>query len=420
MDEVGRIGAAVADATELRGPRDEESAFGEAFGEELRDILALESWRTGENLAEIYERTANEVAAAVALEARVRDPIRTRLFPRIAARASAPVGAGVYRATIEDLTAVHERVIFTGGVEACDATAYTHATLPLSVTQIGVSLVTYNGAQGTWVHRLFRRDLRATQADPADEALALLERRSWADEEASRRKADLSELARRAIRAYAERAILLRRSAATWRIGRGSPAPYELLTGSAGTLDIMVEATRLLEELICGHQTFLYVQDGLGHRMLSTIGAALQPLEYAIVGTLADTIEPVVEASHYSLPTSSDTSVGGRLLQPREWIRRFCDEVATQVIVGVYRASELATARVFYAHLAHAHEAALVALADSVLLPHRGVPMLLDLAAQVCEATFGPDSLAGALQLGYTRAGDPLRYFAGRMSGGRH
>ncbi len=407
------------DTTDLRRPSDDERAFEAAFGEELRAILALESWRTGDNLAELYDRLANEVAAAVELEARVRDPIRARLFPRIEARAAAPPGAGVYRASLDKLKLVHHGLLFTGAVEACDSTAYTHATLPLSVTQIGVSLVTYNGAQGTWVHRLFRRDLRESLGDPADEALALLERRGWADDDQARRQADLSELARRAIRAYAERAILLRRSTAIWRIGRGNPAPLELLTGAAGTLDIMIEATRLLEELIRGHRTFLYVQQGLGHRLLSTIGAALQPLEYAIVGTLAETIEPVIEASHYTLPTTSDTTIDGRRLRPAEWIRRFCDEVATQVVVGVYRASELATARVFYAHVGHAHEAALIALADSVLQPHRGAPMLLDLAGQVCEATFGAESLAAALQLGYTRAGEPLRYFAGRMSGGR-
>ncbi len=405
--------------TDLRRPTDDERAFLDAFGEELRAILAIESWRSGEDLAETYNRLATEIAAAVELEARVRDPIRARLFPRIEARAEAPRGAGVYRATLNELKLVHDGLLFTGAVEACDSTAYTHITLPLSVTQIGVSLVTYNGAQGTWVHRLFRRDLRESLADPAEEALALLERRGWADEEQARRQADMSELARRAIRAYAERAILLRRSNATWRIGRGNPAPLELLTSAAGTLDIMVEGTRLLEELIAQHQTFLYVQQGVGHRLLGTIGAALQPLEYAIVGTLAEMIEPAIEASHYTLPTSSDTTVAGRRLSPAQWIRRFCDEVATQVVVGVYRASELATARVFYAHVDQAQIAALIALADSVLQPHRGVPMLLDLAGQVGEATFGAESLAAALQLGYTRAGDPLRYFAGRMSGGR-
>lgn len=398
---------------------EEERAFVAAFGEDLREILALESWRPGVDLAELYTHLATEVEAAVKLEASVREPIRTRLFPRIAERAAAPPGAGVYRARLEQLRPIHHGLLFTGAVEACDAIAYTHVTLPLSVTQIGVSLVTYNGSQGTWVHRLFRRDLRESLGDPADDAVAILERRAWTDDDTMRRRRDLSELARRAIRAYAERAILLRRSEAIWRIGRGSPAPYELLTGSAGTLDIMVEATRLLEELICRHRTFVYVQHGVAHRLLSTIGAALNPLEYAIIGTLAEMIEPVIEASSYSLPTFSDTTIDGRRLRPAEWIRRFCDQVATEVIVGVYRASEVAAARVFYAHVGCAHEAALVALADSVLLPHRGVPMLLDLAGQVCEATFGQESLAGALQLGYSRAGDPLGYFAGRMRGER-
>jgi hypothetical protein len=74
---------------------------------------------------------------------------------------------------------------------------------------------------------------------------------------------------------------------------------------------------------------------------------------------------------------------------------------------------------VFYAHVDHAHAAAMIALADSALQPHRGFPTLLDLANHVCDATFGQDSLAAALQAGYTRAGVPLHYMTGRMARGR-
>ena len=85
-------------------------------------------------------------------------------------------------------------------------------------------------------------------------------------------------------------------------------------------------------------------------------------------------------------------------------------------MVDVYRASELAPAHLFYAHVDHAHEAALIALADSVLQPHRGFPMLIDVANAICSATFGSDTLAGPLQLAYTRAGAPLRYLSERMT----
>jgi hypothetical protein len=178
----------------------------------------------------------------------------------------------------------------------------------------------------------------------------------------------------------------------------------------------MVEATKLLEELICVHKKFVFVPSEPAARLLLTIGDALQPLEFAVVETLREHISAIVERSEYYLPTASDTTIAGRRLSPREWMARFRDEVASQVVVGVYRASELAPAQVFYAHVDHAHEAALIALADSVLQPHRGFPMLLDLADRVCSVTYGPESLAGPLQRAYTRAGAPLRYLSERMT----
>lgn len=398
-------------------PSPGRATFETAFGERLDAVLDVASWRTGEDLGQMYARIAAEVEQAVRQEARVRGPIRQRVIPRIRERPGAPPGAGMYRARLEDLQRVHHGLLFTGAVEACDGTRFTHDTLPLTVTQVGVSLVAYNGSLGTWVQRLFRRDLREDVDDPVEEALALLERRDdrgGLHQPSS--KDDLSEMARQAIMTYAERAVLLKRSNAAWRLGHGSPAPWELLTGTAVVLDLMVEATRLLEELILGHRKFVFVPSEPAARGLLMVGDALQPLEFAIVETLAERIEGIVKATDYGYPTASDTWAAGQAHSQEAWIRRFLREVASQVVVGVYRASELAPPQLFYAHVDHAHEAALIALADSVLQPHRGFPMLIDLADRVCAVTFGSQSLAGALQLAYTRAGQPLRYLSERLT----
>jgi hypothetical protein len=215
---------------------------------------------------------------------------------------------------------------------------------------------------------------------------------------------------------YAERAILLKRSQAPWLMGHGNPAAYELLSGAAGLVDLMVESTRVLEELICEHKKFVFVPSEPANRLLLTVGDALGPLEYAIVQPLSDQLAAYLESAHYDADTSSDTTINGRRLAPWEWIARFRDVVAKQVAVGVYRASEVAPARLFYAHVDHAHEAALIALADSLMQPHRGFPMLIDIAHHVCAATMGPDTLAGPIQAAYTRAGVPLRYLSERLT----
>jgi hypothetical protein len=202
-------------------------------------------------------------------------------------------------------------------------------------------------------------------------------------------------------------------------MGHGNPAAYELLSGAAGSIDLVIEATRVLEELICGQKKFVFVPSETRDQLILTIGDALEKLEYAIVYPLSHQIERFLESADYDLPTSSDTTVDGRKLSSREWMIRFRDEVASKVVVGVYRASAVAPARVFYAHVEHAHEAALIAMADSLLQPHRGFPMLIDVADHVCSATMGPDTLAGPIQAAYTRAGVPLRYLGERSTRGR-
>src|SRR5207249_2535062 len=129
-------------------------------------------------------------------------------------------------------------------------------------------------------------------------------------------------LAQRGIMAYAERAILLERSTATWRIGHGNPAPYELITGS-GNLDLMIESTKIIRKMVENHQKFVYVASEPGDRLLLTIGQALHPLEYAIVGTLKEMIDKTVEHGHYRMRVTSDTTWDGKELTPEEWIKKF-------------------------------------------------------------------------------------------------
>lgn len=390
--------------------------FRDGFGEPLSKTLDLETWTTGEDLASVYGRIEAEVRGAVAQENQVRAEIRKRVFPLLGTYPASPAGAGVYSADLDHLHRVHRGLLFNGGVEACDGTQQVHDTLPLTILQVGISLVSYQGHQGTWGHRLFRRDLRVASGDPTQEMLELLERRERRGglNHSSRRDA-LSELARRGIMAYGERAILLRRSTAPWRMGHGNPAPYELITGS-GSLDLMIEATKVIRELVEHHQKFVFVSSEPSDRVLLTIGQALFPLEFAVVGTLKERIEKTVQGGHYRGNVTVDCRWDGSELTAERWIKRFCDDVASQVVVGVFRATELAPAQMFFAHRDHADLAAHIALADSVLQAHRGFPLLIDLADSVCHGVFGGDTLSGPVTAAYADAGAPWRYLSERAT----
>lgn len=392
------------------------AGFVEVFGEELGRALDVGTWHAGEDLAQIYRRTEDEIRAAVATEDRIVGEIRRVVFPRLRNAPGVPKGAGVYPAQLPLIEQIHRGLLFNGGVEACDGTRQVHDTLALTIYQIGVSLVSYRGDQGSYGQRFFRRDLRVATHDPTEEMLALLERRAARGGINQPDTRDMvSQLMQRGIMAYAERAILLRRSSAPWRLGHGNPAPYELLTGS-GSLDLMVTATGLLRELIEGHQKFLFVASEPGNRLLLTIGQALPPGHYAIVQLLPDLIREIVDKGHYRGQPVTTTRWDGQQLSYEGWIRRFLDEVAPKVVVGVYRATQLAPAQVFYAHVDHADLAAHIAIADSILQEHRGFPLLIDLADSVCRGVFGGDTLAGPVAGAYADAGAPWRFLSERTT----
>ena len=395
---------------ELSGPLGEmlpianiqDPEFEAAYGEPFSRTLDLNTWQPGENLLELYERLEAEVAQAVAQEDRIREVIRREVFPRIAEAPGAPKGAGVYQATSRDLERVHRGLLFNGGVEACDGTSLVHDTIPLTITQIGVALVAYNGQQGMWAHRLFRRDLRESVADPVNEALTLLERRDRREGlglEGNR----LSDLARRGIMTYAERAILLHYSQARWRMGHGSPVPLELLSGLwAAHPDRLQISLDLIAGLIA-YRRFVFVPSAPAARALLTIGHALKPLEFAILRTLKMDmdIDRLLQAGPYREAV-------------RTKLEQFGAEVGPQVVVGLYRASSAAPPYIFYAHVDYACEAALIALADSVLQEHSGLPKLLDLADTACRATLGADAFVPSVQLAYAETGQPFRFLAER------
>lgn len=380
-----------------------ESGFEAAFGERLSQALDLDTWMLGEDIMSAYGRLEQEIAEALAKEDEYRANIREIVFSRIRNVPEAPDNAGVYQASRSDLERVHTGLLFNGSVEACDGISVVHDTVPLTVTQIGVSLVSYNGQQGSWAHRLFRRDLRARVSDPVQEVLDVLERRERRESQGFDGNS-LSELARRGIMAYAERAILAEKSEALWRMGHGSPAPYELLTGRWSSQREHIEISlNLIRWYVLEHKRFVFVPSAPRKRHLLTIGNALNPLEFAILQTLKPDIQRMIDTGGYR----DDSGV-------RPAMQEFCDQVAPHIVIGLYRVWEGSPPYLFYAHIDHAEMAAHIAMADSILQEHRGFPMLIDLADTVCKTTFGLDSFIPSVQTAYTDAGHPFRYLGER------
>jgi hypothetical protein len=222
----------------------------------------------------------------------------------------------------------------------------------------------------------------------------------------------LGELVQKALLDYAERAILLRRSRAAWRLGHGNPVTYEILTGG-GNLDLMVEATRVLRELVEVQQRFVFVAGEPREALFRTIGQALRPMEYAILGTLDERLESWLHQERFKIGISTRLNWDNDLITPAEWIPRVIERVASKIVVGLFRPTILAPAQAFYAHVDHSDVAGHIALADS-MLKEQGTSMLLEMAHGVCHSVFG-DSLEALAEAAYVAAGAYNRFLGGRF-----
>jgi hypothetical protein len=257
-------------------------------------------------------------------------------------------------------------------------------------------LVSYQGDRGSFAQRLYRRDLLEQIDDPVQLAANLIYGRHGKNGSHSSGDFESSRLARRTILAYAQRAALLRFSTARWRMGLGNPVPLELITGS-GQPEMILASLELLNELVLDFKKVVFVPPSLEMRGILTIGDALNPGEFAIVKTIAEDLRSIVEGHSYAPPILKQ-------------LKSFVGEVGPKLVVGCYRASAIGPARLFYAHVDHAHEAAVIAMADSRLLAHRSFPVLLDLAGELCRQGFGSEDFEATVRDAYTMAGQPYAY----------
>lgn len=370
---------------------------------DIVQALNMDSWVPGQNLASLYSKLEHEVIDSLANEEVVINTIRREIFPLVLKQLLEikPQIANKQFSSI-DIEKAHLGLLFNGSTEASDGTIVTHDTLPLTVTQIGVCLVSYQGEQGAYAHRIYRKDLQMKGEDPIREVLQLLDDRrkqSSVGEDESRFAKSM--LAQRGLMAYAERAILMEKSNARWRMGHGNPLPYELLTGFWASRPEMTKSALALFEKIVKHERFVFIPSAPKRRELLAIGNALKPLEYIVIDYFGNDLRRIIDNGGAREPMLS---------HQLEHVEKYGD----QIVYGLFKTSAMAPAYMFYAHKDHIQTAALIAIADSVLQEHRGFPMLIDIADNICSATFSPDTFFSTIRNAYSEAGQPFKFLSER------
>ncbi len=360
--------------------------FKKIYGEEYTDAINIETWKVDRNLAKLYTQIEAELFNAKRNELESHQVIRNEVFPKIQENPLV-LHAGLHQdTTLELIEKMHKGFLFNGAVTACGSVSVMYDSLPISITQMGICLVNYQGQHGSYSHQLFRRDLKFNHSCTIQEAIELIERKLHDD------KTKLNSLAMRSIKSYAERAILLEKSDAKWLMGYGFPAPYELMMGFwANQEDVKDKSIDLLNRLIVNHKRFVYIQACTQRPELWTLGSALHPFEYLIIETMEDKMVQMVNS-------------GNTRLEIKRAYEEFARIAGAQIAVGVYKVSKHAPPQVFYCHVDHIHTAALIAMADSALQLHSGTPMLLDLAENLCKNAFGKNDFMTSIDQAYIRA----------------
>lgn len=372
------------------------TAYRAMTGESIDVTFDINTWDTGVRALQAFERLEREVKQAEELSAEARLGIRNKIFPLIRELRSRIPEAGVYQATLDELQATQRNVVFNGLVEACDGNNHVYRTLSMDIVQVAVALVSYRGEEETWAHRVFRRDVSMKpDGDLLERTMELLESRS---SKTSSTRA-VTERLRRAIMTYMERVVLAEKSRAPWIMGHGNPLAFELLTGS-GLAAVIEYSVPIIRKLIDRKQ-FVFVPSETGKQHFKTIGDALEPLEYAILDNSIQDVDAILGGGFRG---------ADYIRAKKEHLIPLRNEIAGEVLTGVFRASRFAPAQLFYAHREHVHEAAFIAMADSVLQEHRGFPMLIDMADNFCSTYFGAETLNRPTQAAFATESQPFRY----------
>lgn len=382
---------------------------------DFADALDLSKWTSGEQLQDLSARLEREVENAAAYESEMAPRVLATLQEHLPNAPDRSVESGVYSLTPAAVTSALRNVLFNGGVEACDGTRVVVNTLPVTVVQIGVCLSSYvgNGDGGSIVQRLFRTDITRRTDNAEAQVRDFINRRSKRQSRVSEFGDDghspsLSDMLCRALMMYGERAMLADRSECPWRMGHGGPMPHEMLVG-AGRDELAKASIAVLRRLLGEHKRFIFVPSEISDFAVRTIANALRPLQYAVLRNTKDIIEGYIKGSSYERPYYERSGTYRAL-------RDFQEEVASRVVLCVYRASAFCPGGIFYAHEEHVHEAAQIVTADSALQEHRGFPNLIDVADRTCSGMFSGAGVSAQIHSVLARCGAPFQYFNERAT----
>jgi hypothetical protein len=316
------------------------------------EMINLDDWEPVEEFfASAGDLIADDVREAVSLRRKLREELLSE----------APEIKEKIRRPDEKMLAWARNELFSGQVCAIDGTISRSPSLSGGRARIGVAATSYVGNR---IQRVLYVSYRQ-MADPVTSAIDYFERLKKINR--------TSELLMRAVMAFSERALALRR-AEKWRFVHGELLPYELWAalGKGRPLKARLELAATLIET----KTIIAVVEGSHNVELLNAGELLSPGEYLDARTLK------AELLEYKSGNRDDGRGAHFSKQEGEEFETFIERYGQEVRVGLFKAGM--RSYLFHAHKEVFDQAAALVLVDASHQAIRGFPLLIDYADHIC------------------------------------
>jgi hypothetical protein len=165
---------------------------------------------------------------------------------------------------------------------------------------------------------------------------------------------------------------------------------------------LLDEILPVLEHLLLDETRWVFLPRNLSGRAMLTLANALEPGELAVFQKGKPMLEDMVEQGTYDAAH-------------KRRVQQFAARAGAAFVVGGFRATPHAPAQLFIAHADRALDAGVLAMSDAALQPHRGVPLLLELAALGARTSLGVEAFRGVVESAYARARASGLFHAGRI-----
>lgn len=321
-------------------------------GPTFEQILDTAEWSPFEHYIETSQGVLRvEIQKNVASERDIRKKLRKRVETKHRDRLS----------YVTDTALAEAKKILVDNTVAIDGTRAQVTMLSGIRGQLGVVAMRYSGAMTSYVS--YVTEVTYSDFDPDADIEDVVARRS-------KDEYTVSELVVRAMLAYNERLRALEQPQ-KWCILQGELFPFELRSG-LGKLRGLDVALSLFRKIADRKTIGAVVSDTSSPDI--NYGFALDTREYFKITDLKYEYDQWLEGGAKFNPDDKAT------------FAKFANEVGSRIIKGVFRVGQRPF--MFYAHEDTFDEFAALVIADSLHIPERGFPLLIDYADSVCASLF--------------------------------